>query len=111
MKKAAPSGITAKKIIVRPCIVKIWLYWSAVRNVCSGRASWMRMRSASAPPTRKKKKAVMKYMMPIFLWSTVVSQLHLPVSAVGRRNTLLRVCGDRGATTLMDALRYFRVAR
>ena len=30
--------------------------------------------------------AVMPYRIPIFLWSTVVSQLQKPVVAVGRRN-------------------------
>src|SRR5688572_8073745 len=34
--------------------------------------SWARMTMAIAPPARKKKKAVSKYMMPIFLWSVVV---------------------------------------
>ena len=34
----------------------------------------------------KKTKAVTPYMMPIFLWSTVVNQLQKPVIAVGRRS-------------------------
>ena len=35
----------------------------------------------------KKKIAAAPYMMPIFLWSTVVNQERGPVSAVGRVNT------------------------
>ena len=34
------------------------------------------MNSASMPPTRKKNIAVVPYMIAIFLWSTVVNQLH-----------------------------------
>ena len=67
-----------RKIIVVPCIVKIWLYCSGVRNVFCGSASWMRMSSAMTPPTRKKKKVVNRYMIAIFLWSTVVNQPRMP---------------------------------
>ena len=42
------------------------------------------MNSASIPPTRKKNIAVVPYMIAIFLWSTVVNQLHGPVVARGR---------------------------
>jgi hypothetical protein len=47
-----------RKIIVVPCIVKIWLYCAGVRNLFCGSASWMRTSSAITPPTRKKKKVV-----------------------------------------------------
>src|SRR5204863_270770 len=82
--------MTNKKIIVTPCIVKIWLYWSALSNVLSGLASWLRINRASTPPIRKNANALKPYSIPIFLWSTVVNQLHQPVIAVGRRITPVR---------------------
>src|SRR6478735_7190665 len=84
---AAPMGMTTRKIIVVPCMVKTWLYRSALRSLPSGVASWRRMRRASMPPNRKKNSAAAPYMMAIFLWSTVVTQLRQPVDAVGRANT------------------------
>src|SRR3954451_5460462 len=43
---------------------------------CSfGVASCARIRSASTPPARKKPRLATMYMIPIRLWSTVVSQL------------------------------------
>ena len=36
------------------------------------------------PPTTKKNIAVVAYMIAIFLWSTVVNQLHTPVVERGR---------------------------
>lgn len=47
-------------------MVKIWLYRAGVRNLFCGSASWMRISSASTPPT-KKKKVVESYMIAIFL--------------------------------------------
>src|SRR5262245_39670453 len=91
-------GITNRKTIVTPCIVKSWLYWSAFSRCWSGRASWLRISSASSPPIRKKANAETPYMIPIFLWSTVVSQLQKPVVAVGRRRS------PRGAGTLTLAI-------
>jgi len=40
-----------------PCIVKSWLYVSAVTKLFSGFASWMRISRASSPPIRKKANA------------------------------------------------------
>ena len=54
----ALSGMIARKIMVVPCIVNSWLYVSGLRNVLSGFASWIRISSASSPPSRKKKNAV-----------------------------------------------------
>src|SRR3954469_10926269 len=61
----------------------------------------MRMSSASTPPTRKKTKAVTMYMIPIFLWSTVVTQSVHPrprgvtaraaISGTGRRAVVVGV--------------------
>ena len=87
MNSADDIGITKRKIIVRPCIVKIWLYSSAFSRVLSGWASCALISSASRPPMMKKKKATTPYMMPIFLWSTVVNQLQKPVIADGRRSS------------------------
>ena len=39
------------------------------------------------PPNRKKNSAAAPYMMPIFLWSTVVTQLRQPVVSPGRAKT------------------------
>ncbi len=50
--------MTARKIIVVPCIVNSWLYASGERKVLSGAPSWQRISSASSPPRRKKRKAV-----------------------------------------------------
>src|SRR5205809_3104175 len=82
--------MTNRKIIVIPCIVKIWLYWAAFSSVLSGFASWLRISYASIPPIRQNAKALNAYSRPIFLWSTVVNQLHQPVIAVGRRRITLR---------------------
>ena len=75
----------SRNTIVVPCMVKIWLYWEAVSTVPLGWASWRRMRSASMPPRQKKTSAVTAYMIPIFLWSTVVNQDQTPVVSFGRR--------------------------
>ena len=85
MKNAADIGMTNRKIIVRPCIVKIWLYCSAFSTVLLGFASCDRISSASTPPMMKNRNDVIPYMSPIFLWSTVVNQLQKPVVAIGRR--------------------------
>src|SRR5436853_820734 len=77
--------MTTRKIIVVPCMVKTWLYASALRKVLLGDPSWIRSSRASMPPIMKNKKAVAEYMMPIFLWSTVVIQFHTPCGWVGRR--------------------------
>jgi len=57
LKKADDSGMTARKIIVVPCIVNSVLYCCAVRTLLFGTISWVRMSSASKPPIRKKMRA------------------------------------------------------
>jgi hypothetical protein len=57
LKNAAESGMTARKIIVVPCIVNIVLYCCAVSTLPFGNMSWARINSASKPPTRKKMRA------------------------------------------------------
>jgi hypothetical protein len=58
LKKAALSGMIARKIMVVPCIVNSALYISALTSCPFGPWSWARMITASSPPTRKKKSAV-----------------------------------------------------
>ena len=65
-------GITNRKIIVMACRPNSWLYSSTVTNWRPGAASSVRITSARRPPSRKNLKAVTMYMIPIFLWSTVV---------------------------------------
>src|SRR4051812_1767166 len=77
--KAAPMGMTTRKIMVVPCIVNTWLYRSALSSLPLGRASCRRMWRASTPPKMKKNMAAAPYMIAIFLWSTVVTQLRQPV--------------------------------
>ena len=72
--------------MVVPCIVKIWLYCSAVRTVPSGVNSWALMRRASTPPHRNQNMATAPYIMPIFLWSTVKTHARQPLALVGRAN-------------------------
>src|SRR3954470_22324481 len=73
------TGTTNRKIIVVPCIVKSWLYVCGCRNVLSDCDSCTRMSSASTPPRRKKANVRTRYMIPMRLWSVVVTQLVQPV--------------------------------
>jgi hypothetical protein len=56
-----------RKIIVVPCMVKSWLYFSGERKVFSGDPSCTRISRASTPPRQKKTSVVYRYMIPIFL--------------------------------------------
>ena len=73
--------------MVVACIVNIWLYWSALSTLPFGAINCRRMRTASSPPTMKKKNAATPYMMPSFLWSTVTIQSRQDVLAAGRLKT------------------------
>jgi hypothetical protein len=53
LKNAAAIGITNRKIIVMPCIVKTWLYCSGFSSSLPGSYSCVRISSASRPPTMK----------------------------------------------------------
>ena len=55
--KAAEIGMTNRNTMVVPCMVKAALYSAAVRKVLSADESWIRSKSASRPPTKKKMKA------------------------------------------------------
>ena len=51
--KPKSIGVEKKKIIAVPCTVKSWLYSSGESSVSPGRASWVRMTSASMPARLK----------------------------------------------------------
>ena len=104
LKKAALSGMIARKIMVVPCMVNSSLKRCAPTSVPSGCASCRRMISASMPPTTKKKNAETPYRMPMRLWSTVViqDQMTLPVLAL--------VPGMNAACVAMGSS-YFRLRR
>ena len=59
--------------IVLACIVKNWLYLSWLIRSLLDQASCERTISARMPPTTMKAIVNMRYIMPIFLWSVVVS--------------------------------------
>jgi hypothetical protein len=50
------------------------LYVLASTKSSPGQANCVRINRAMTPPSRKKKKAVVMYRTPIFLWSVVVTQ-------------------------------------
>ena len=79
LKKAAPNGMIARKIMVVACMVNSALNISALTMVLFGVQSCRRITSASSPPSTKNVPAETPYRMPIRLWSTVVSQLHRPL--------------------------------
>src|SRR3970040_1657879 len=62
-----------RKIIVVPCVEKRRLYVPLSTIDCPGYARFVRIRSASTPPTMKNPKDVTMYRMPISLWFVVVS--------------------------------------
>src|SRR3954468_425574 len=74
-----------RKIIVVPCMVRIWLYFSGVSSVLLGTASWVRMSSASMPPSTKNTRTVARYMIPIFLRSFVVTHETQPRASPSAR--------------------------
>ena len=67
LKKAAPRGMIARKIIVSACIVNSWLNCCASTTVPFGTASCARMANASTPPIMKKSMAVTPYRVPMRL--------------------------------------------
>src|SRR6266487_5378312 len=73
----ARIGTTTRKIIVVPWIVKSASYESRRMKCSFGVASCARISSARIPPATKNARLVAMYMIPIRLWSTVVSQLEM----------------------------------
>ena len=73
------TGTTNRKTIVVPCIVISSLYVCGVSSVLFAWLSCRRMSSASVPPSMKKTKVRTRYMIPIRLWSVVVTHDVQPV--------------------------------
>ncbi len=71
--KPVNSGIAKSSSITEPCMVKAWLNCSLERICVPGRASSARMTRARTPPIRKNPNEDTRYMVPIVLWSVVVS--------------------------------------
>src|SRR6478609_529506 len=90
------KGTTNRKIIVVPCIVNSSLYVLGSRRVLSAWLSCRRMSSASTPPSMKKTKVRTMYMIPIRLWSVVVTQ---DVQPVGCATTALAFTWGTGVRT------------
>src|SRR5258708_7291609 len=72
--KPAQMGTSTRKIMVVPCRLNISLYSVGLSTCMLAAINWLRMSSASTPPTTKKKMLRHKYMIPMRLWSTVVIQ-------------------------------------
>src|SRR3954470_11371695 len=94
-------GTTNRKIIVVPCIVKSWLYVCGVSSVLSAWLSCRRISSASTPPRMKKAKVRTRYMIPMRLWSVVVTH---DVQPVGWRLTSWAVIWGTGLAVVEEAL-------
>src|SRR6478609_142702 len=90
------KGTTNRKIIVVPCIVNSSLYVLGSRRVLSAWLSCRRISSASTPPSMKKTKVRTMYMIPIRLWSVVVTQ---DVQPVGCATTALAFTWGTGVRT------------
>src|SRR5437667_7189862 len=69
--------------MIVPWMVNTSLYECAERKWLSGWASCVRMSSARTPPTTKKMNELIRYMIPIFLWSVVVSHTRRPRRGAG----------------------------
>src|SRR5689334_14794837 len=94
------TGTTNRKIIVVPCIVNSSLYVCGVSRSLLGTASWRRMSSASTPPRMKKANVRTRYMIPMRLWSVVVTQDAQPVA--GPSTLRATTCGI-GVTVVVGA--------
>ncbi len=79
----ANSGVANISSMIVPCIVNAWLNCSGVRICRPGRASSVRMSSASRPPKPKKMHEVIRYRKPMTLWSVEV--IHLTTVEPGCR--------------------------
>ena len=64
-------------------------------SVLFGTPSWRRISSASTPPSTKNTNVVTRYMIPIFLWSVVVSQSTQRLVWRGRGDLVRDQLGNR----------------
>src|SRR5437763_1132170 len=108
------NGTTNRKIIVVPCIVNSSLYVFGSRRVLSAWLSCRRISSASVPPRRKKTKVRTMYMIPIFLWSVVVTHEVHPVRSAWTACALtwgrgVRTCSVVAAMEVRVSLRVARL--
>ena len=71
--------MTNTKIMNVACIENSSLYCRSLTNWSPGSASSLRTTSAIDPAMKKKTNELIRYMIPIFLWSVVVSQAYRPV--------------------------------
>src|SRR3954447_7879314 len=70
----AKAGVAKSSSMIRPCIVKSWLYCSLVCTTCRpGENSSALMISAMRPASMKKPIEEIRYRCPIVLWSVVMS--------------------------------------
>jgi hypothetical protein len=67
------------KIITVACIENSSLYVASLTNWSPGWASSARTTSTISPAMKKKTNELIRYMIPIFLWSVVVSQAYRPL--------------------------------
>src|SRR5262245_22086641 len=90
-----------KKTIVVPCSVISWLKSCGETRRFPGTTSWRRIRLASRPATKKKRRPEATYMMPRRLWSTLTTH------SCRRAGTELRTARAGAAASVgsIDAMR------
>ncbi len=81
--KPENSGVANISSMIVPCIVNAWLNCSLDRIWWPGLASSARISRASRPPMQKNANEVIRYSVPMVLWSVVVS--HFTVDFMHRR--------------------------
>ena len=70
----ANRGVANSSSMIVPCMVKSWLYCSGCPTTCRpGAHSSARISSAITPPMRNQTNEVMKYRLPMTLWSVAVT--------------------------------------
>ena len=73
------NGMAIKRIMMVPWAENTWLKWSGGKkpgDAPTAMACWARIMMASEKPRSSMISDKMMYMMPIFLWSTLVSHSH-----------------------------------
>jgi len=76
---AGMAGMMTRNTMIAPWRVKARLYISADMMVVLGVSSSSRISKASSPPMIMKATTDQKYIKPMRLWSTVVSQFQRPL--------------------------------
>ena len=109
MPSPAIIGTTNRKIIVVPWIVNSALYVCGVISVLLGAPNCSRIISASVPPIRKKTNVVTMYMIPMRLWSVVVTHEVQPRGARSTERTAICGTATAGAVSVVAAKAFQRV--